>query len=199
MDVETDQKCGTTAGFQRHRRLKTKPCPDCVDARNQRRRALAAEKRSRRPPKPDTTSRRFWEKVARRGPDQCWVWTGYKDRLGYGRLSVGGRGGRMVGAHRISWELNVGPIPHGLDMDHLCRNPSCVNPSHLEPVTHKENIRRGVTGEVNRARQLAISHCPKGHEYNELNTGRTTKGTRRCRQCAREYARGRYVAKTRRV
>jgi hypothetical protein len=70
----------------------------------------------------------------------CWIWQGRKDRLGYCRLWVDGA---LRLAHRHVYERERGPIPAGLDLDHLCRVPSCVNPAHLEPVTHAENVRRG--------------------------------------------------------
>lgn len=72
--------------------------------------------------------------------DGCWVWTGYRDKLGYGRFSYGEMRGM---AHRAYYEAHAGPVPDGLELDHLCRNPACVRPDHLEPVTHQENIRRG--------------------------------------------------------
>lgn len=76
--------------------------------------------------------------IGKRG--RCWEWTGGRDGNGYGRIRVGGR---QQGAHRISYELFVGPVPTGLELDHLCRLRHCVNPGHLEPVTHAENMRRG--------------------------------------------------------
>jgi len=75
--------------------------------------------------------------------DECWEWAGRKDVNGYGVLDVGGR---PVVAHKIGYELIHGPVPTGLELDHLCRNPPCVNPLHLEAVTHKENISRGRSG-----------------------------------------------------
>ena len=69
----------------------------------------------------------------------CWRWTGTRDRSGYGQMKYQGR---RPGAHRVSYELFVGPVPEGLELDHLCRSPECVRPDHLEPVTHAENMRR---------------------------------------------------------
>jgi hypothetical protein len=75
-------------------------------------------------------------------PNGCWVWRKATDPNGYGRFWFDGR---MLGAHRVSYQLLVGPVPEGLDLDHLCRNRRCVNPSHLEPVTRRTNLVRGDT------------------------------------------------------
>lgn len=113
----------------------------------------------------------------------CWVWQRQKDTNGYGRLRLNGRAGGMTAAHRHYFESNVGPIPDGLEIDHLCRNRACVNPSHLEPVTKRENILRGGgTGAMN-ARK---THCVHGHEFTPENTDITIRGHRRCRICRRE-------------
>jgi len=83
---------------------------------------------------------------------KCWVWTGavfVKEYGGnYGQLRMGGRGGKVKKAHRISYEYFVGQIPEGFELDHLCHNTLCVNPEHLEAVTHVENMRRGKLGEI---------------------------------------------------
>lgn len=86
---------------------------------------------------------RLWEKVQK--SEGCWLWTGFRDRMGYGRLNIRGI---PVLAHRVTYELVNGAIPDGLEMDHLCRVPACVNPSHLEAVTRSVNARRGTAGKV---------------------------------------------------
>lgn len=113
---------------------------------------------------------RFWRLVDRRAVDECWLWLGNKTR-GYGAFRVDPRHSRM--AHRIAYELLVGPIEDGLQLDHLCRNASCVNPAHLEPVTSRENIVR---------ERAARGHCPKGHPYDAANTS-VWGGRRYCRTC----------------
>ena len=72
----------------------------------------------------------------------CWQWTGPTDQKGYGKVRIGRYGPQRM-AHRASYEVAVGPIPDGLSLDHLCGNTGCINPDHLEPVTHVENCRRG--------------------------------------------------------
>jgi hypothetical protein len=89
-----------------------------------------------------------------------------------------------VGAHRWSYEALVGPIPPGLEIDHLCRVRNCVNPSHLEPVTKAVNILRGESMSARHARQ---THCKSGHPFDAENTRMTTDGQRRCRTCDRQY------------
>lgn len=138
---------------------------------------------------------RFWEKVDQDGPNGCWIWTGTKNEQGYGRFALFCRPTRQVRAYRYSYELLVGPIPEGLELDHLCRNRGCVNPDHLEPVTHRENTLRGFNPAGMNARK---THCIHGHEFTEKNTIHTKRGGRHCRACknrdAREYRRRQRVA-----
>jgi hypothetical protein len=93
---------------------------------------------------------RFWAKVDKNGPvpddrpdlGPCWVWQNATTKR-YGTIQLGGRECGKILAHRWSYEIANGPIPEGLELDHLCGNPPCVNPAHLEPVTHLVNVRRG--------------------------------------------------------
>lgn len=118
---------------------------------------------------------RFWEKVQK--TDGCWNWVAARTPYGYGVFTP--PKGKRKYAHRLAYESIVGPIPPGLCLDHLCRNPSCVNPAHLEPVTQLENVRRG-----RRATQTACKH---GHPYTDENTYRYSRGgdsrSRACRAC----------------
>lgn len=111
----------------------------------------------------------------------CWLWSGATTKAGYGVLNLS----RKVHlAHRMSYELFIGPIPEGLQLDHLCRIRCCVNPKHLEPVTNQENARRGLGGKWFGKIQSAKTHCPFGHEYSQENT-MLQKGHRLCRTCRR--------------
>jgi hypothetical protein len=85
---------------------------------------------------------RFEDVVDIQGPDGCWEWTSTRMSAGYGQMWDGTRG-RTQGAHRLFYEAFIGPIPEGLELDHLCRNRACVRPDHLEPVTRRENLLRG--------------------------------------------------------
>jgi len=113
--------------------------------------------------------------------DACWYWEGTRSTKGYGRIFVMRK---PIQAHRAIYELLVGPIPEGLTLDHLCRNRLCVKPEHLEPVTNRENIRRGIGPSAQAAR---ATHCRKGHAYSEENTRRHRDGSRVCKQCDRDY------------
>lgn len=118
---------------------------------------------------------RFWDKVDKTDPQGCWIWTGATIPTGYGQVRGAGMNHR---AHRVAYELVIGPIPDGLELDHLCSNRGCVNPDHLEPVRHAENIRRGRGG----ANSAARTHCPQSHPYDEANTY-LYQGRRFCRAC----------------
>ncbi len=130
-------------------------------------------------------------------PSGCWRWQGGTDQKGYGNFLIAPR--RSQRAHIAAYEAFVGPVPDGLQLDHLChtRDKSCklgkdcphrrcVNPEHLEPVTPDENRRRG-RGLYNLgARQVEKTHCPPGHPYDEANTYVRPNGARNCRDCKRE-------------
>lgn len=119
--------------------------------------------------------------------DGCWIWTGANNGglHPYGALK---HDGRRLMAHRILYELLVGPIPEGLVLDHLCRNEKCVRPDHLEPVTIGENVLRGVGPAAVRARQ---THCQRGHALEGLNLRIRTTGRRMCNTCANDRRRDR--------
>ena len=126
--------------------------------------------------------RRFFSRV--RMTDGCWVWTGARNDRGYGQIAIPGRRGpgRLRYVHRVMYDLTVGDIPTGYDLDHLCRNPSCVRPDHLEAVTHRENSLRGIS---THARNAAKTECLNGHPLDEENTYVRVDGTgwRQCKQC----------------
>jgi hypothetical protein len=137
---------------------------------------------------------RFWSKVDIGDWQDCWLWTAGAGG-GYGKFTLGSRTDgtmRSERAHRVAYELLVGPVPEGLELDHVrdwgCTSTLCVNPLHLEPVTHVENVRRGdaVT------HQSRKSHCKHGHAFDEANTyryGNNWRGCRLCRKMAvRAYA-----------
>ena len=139
---------------------------------------------------------RFWEKVDKTG--DCWLWTASTTR-GYGQFYVRGRPspGR---AHVIAYELEVGPVPDGLELDHLCHtrdescpggdtcpHRACVNPAHLEPVTSRVN---GLRGRSPAAIHAKKTHCLRGHEYTPENTWTgKARSIRRCRMCHKLWAR----------
>lgn len=120
---------------------------------------------------------RFWAKVDVAGV--CWEWTGSRGELGYGNFNAT-KTSRWR-AHRWAWTNLVGPVPDGLHLDHLCRNPPCVNPDHLEPVTNRENGLRGAAGKRNAAK----THCPQKHPYSGDNLIIRPRGGRACRECQR--------------
>jgi hypothetical protein len=125
---------------------------------------------------------RVWRRIKVSDAD-CWIWTGVLHYAGYGRMSSPSDRNKTVQTHRFVYECLLGPIPDGLELDHLCRVRACCNPLHLEPVTHRENILRGHTVTASNA---AKTHCPSGHPYAGENLQTNAKGYRKCRQCQRD-------------
>lgn len=147
---------------------------------------------------------RFWAKVDQGGlipahrPDlgPCWLWMGALTSKSPPRqYGIFAANSRKYGAHRWAWEQEHGAVPRGLELDHLCRVTRCVRPSHLEAVTHSENVRRGTSGDLlgqfASAKQWSKTHCPKGHPYNEANTfvhrPPNRKPYRECIACRRPW------------
>ena len=143
---------------------------------------------------------RFQSKV-RVADNGCWLWMAAKIN-GYGRYGQGR--GRHVAAHRFSYETLIGAIPSGLEIDHLCLTKHCVNPAHLEPVTHSENIRRAFVngqakGQAQPTKGLKMverrnSHCPQGHDLSVHGLEKPGHGWR-CKLCHRDRERERYRTK----
>lgn len=132
----------------------------------------------------DAWRARFWRRVDKSG--DCWMWTGATIR-GYRQVHVCQLPGRKTVtwyAHRISWHLAGKPLHAGLTIDHLCRTPLCVNPSHMEEVTQAENNRRAFAGRT---------HCFRGHEFTTENTVNRKSGGRACRECVNASQRSRRI------
>lgn len=124
--------------------------------------------------------RRFWSKVEAAPAPDCWLWTGALNSRGYGKFFVAKEEGRtvLIAAHRWAFLMLRGDVD-GLLLDHLCRNPACVNPWHLEPVTNAVNLGRQVSGNGSK------TTCKRGHAFTPGNTGRQNGGHRYCRECKR--------------
>lgn len=148
-----------------------------------------------------TAEERLLAGIDVRGSEECWPWRGKTSR-GYGRLVVDGQARQ---AHRLAYEHFVGPIPVGMDIDHVCHNDSgcvggpcshrrCCNPSHLEPATRAENVMRGESSAAKNSRK---TYCIRGHAFTPENTLLTSLGRRECRSCRneREKARGRSMVR----
>lgn len=126
---------------------------------------------------------RFESKILR--TDTCWIWQAHTQPTGYGQFWLDGK---LHPAHRIAYQLYIGPIPEGLEIDHLCGNPSCVNPAHLEPTSHRVNSQR----RFNHANGNSVkTHCVRGHELTADNLRPNQGNHRRCKECARIHDRNR--------
>lgn len=136
---------------------------------------------------------RFWAKT-RLMVDGCWLWEGATTKCGYGTTTVDYR---TVYAHRWAYEALVGPIPEGMQLDHLCRVRNCVRPDHLEPVTLAENVRRGrkARGAAPADRRFADRACINGHAMTDENTYVDPLGRRNCRECIRIRGRRYYYSR----
>lgn len=129
--------------------------------------------------------------------DGCWQFTGALRKDGYSQVQLTGRRSKKALGHRLAYVSLVGPVPDGLELDHLCRNRACVNPAHLEPVTRSVNILRGTAP----ARTIEYfdelwanrTHCPNGHELAVvgIHTEPST-GHRQCRACHLQQKRENY-------
>lgn len=128
-----------------------------------------------------TTAERFWSKVDGGDVDTCWTWTGARLTNGYGSFITAWPSKTV--AHRWAYEQLVADVPAGLDLDHLCRNRACVNPWHLEPVTRKVNLARGIHANA------VKSECRHGHPYTAENTRMNHRGARECITCRTAWMR----------
>ena len=126
---------------------------------------------------------RFWVKVLVGLENECWLWAGAKDQKGYANFTVNKY--KTGKAHKFSWILHFGLIPAGLQVDHECNNPSCVNPNHLQLLTgYKNNEKSNSASAINKRK----THCIRGHKFDERNTLRKN-GRRYCIICEKERGR----------
>lgn len=179
--------CGTPGGYHRHRNRDEEPCTSCAAARSASLKAYR-ERKAAGVVVVVTPEERFWSKVEKADGCACWVWTAGLSVDGYGQFTINKR---PLRAHRYAYEQANGPIPDGLVLDHLCRNRRCVRPDHLEPVTNRENVLRGVGLSAIGARR---THCVNGHAFDAANTYVDSRGHRICRAC-RAAKQRRYAAR----
>ncbi len=132
-----------------------------------------------------TLADRLWSNVSIGEPDECWQWTASTDKDGYGKIR---RGDKHDRAHRVAYELSTGPIPDGLFVCHSCDNPGCVNPGHFFLGTSLDNNRDRARKGRSNPWQRGKTHCKRGHEFTEANTGYHASG-RYCRTCVNEQHR----------
>lgn len=150
----------------------------------------------------DARKARFWPKVDIQDDNSCWSWRGSHDQRGYGQFWDKGR---RIKAHRMAWQLfNGQPFPEGKEACHTCDNPNCVNPRHIWPGTHRENIKDAVDKKrvippapKTREQLPEKMTCPHGHPYSDENTYINANGAKVCRECAR-IARTKYNRRIRR-
>jgi hypothetical protein len=145
-------------------------------------------------PKPVPVAERLWAKVDK--TETCWLWTGGRNASGYGRITESKRleSGRRWYTHRLVYTLLVGPIPDGMELDHLCRVRHCCNPEHLEPVTPGVNVARSEGPTADAVRAFLTGVCPRGHDVTGYGAMPLSGGRRRCRECLNEWKR-RYRAR----
>lgn len=130
---------------------------------------------------------RFWSKVE---VGDCWQWTASTANGGYGQFFPEAR--RRWRAHRWLWTQIVGPIPAGMEADHMCRNPGCVNPDHIRIVSKAENLAARPSVQAAKAK----THCINGHEFTPENTRTSEKfPSRQCKACNRDRYRKRHRAR----
>lgn len=152
------------------RTIKTCSIPDCQRRAEKRGWCNMHWKRWYRHGDPLFTTRivgddlaRFWSKVNKAGENECWHWTGKRNKKGYGRIKISGR---FVMVHRYSWELVHPAIPEGKEIDHRCHTPNCVNPKHLRVVTRKQNM-ENLSGprSDNRSGYRGVTYDPRSKLY----------------------------------
>ena len=135
------------------------------------------------PPLPRPIEQRFWPKVEKGSPAECWLWKGAVNNQGYGQILFNGK---VCLASRVSWVMHIGPVPDGLFVLHHCDTPACINPGHLFLGTQTDNMAdmaaKGRNGHSNK------TTCIHGHPYTEKNT-RWYKRRRFCRICKTTYRR----------
>lgn len=130
-----------------------------------------------------TIKERLSERYSINAITGCWLWMAGLNGDGYGYIWTGpNRKADTRAAHRVSWELKFGPIPKGMDLHHRCEHPRCVNPDHLELLTRKAHLRLGRSFA---AKNAAMTHCKRGHEFTPSNTRVNKSGSRCCRTCER--------------